>query len=83
LGTIPGILQRLASAKIGKTILPVSEIKTIHDQRNAATGADIAQSLSWLGQSRLTMRDDLHEVGEIIAEAKRHSKSESEKFNAI
>jgi replicative DNA helicase len=68
---IPGILQRLASAKIGKTILPVSEIKTIHDQRNAATGADITQALSWLMQSRLTMRDDLHEVGEIIAEANR------------
>ena len=68
---IPGILQRLASAKIGKTILPVSEIKTIHDQRNAATGADITQALSWLAQSRLTMRDDLHEVGEIIAEANR------------
>ena len=68
---IPGILQRLASAKIGKTIIHDSEIKTLHDQRNAATSADITQALSWLMQSRLTMRDDLHEVGEIIAEANR------------
>lgn len=65
------ILQRLTAAKIGKPIIPLSEIGTIHDQRNAATGADITQAFSWLMQSRLTIRDDLHEVGEIIAEANR------------
>ena len=65
------ILQRLAAAKIGKPILPLSEIGTIHDQRSAATGADITQAFSWLMQSRLTIRDDLHEVGGIIAEANR------------
>jgi replicative DNA helicase len=65
------ILQRLAAALIGRPILPVSEIQTIHDQRNAATGGDITKAFSWLMQSRLTIRDDLHEVGEIIAEANR------------
>jgi replicative DNA helicase len=65
------VLQRLANAKIGKPILPLSEIGTIHDQRRAANGADITQAFSWLAKSRLTIRDDLHEVGEIIAEANR------------
>jgi len=65
------IIQRLAAALIGRSILPVSEIQTIHDQRNAATGGDITKAFSWLMQSRLTIRDDLHEVGEIIAEANR------------
>ena len=65
------ILQRLAAALIGKPILPLCEIGTIHDQRNAATGGDITKAFSWLMQSRLTIRDDIHEVGEIIAEANR------------
>jgi len=65
------ILQRLAAARIGKPILPLSDIETTQDQRNAATEADITSAFSWLAKSRLTIRDDLHEVGEIIAEANR------------
>ena len=65
------ILQRLAAARIGKPILPMSEVETINDKRNAATGADINKALSWLLQSRLTIRDDVHEVAEIVAEAHR------------
>jgi replicative DNA helicase len=65
------ILQRLAAATIGKPIVPVSEIQTVHDKRNAATAADMTKAFSWLMQSKLTIRDDLHEVGEIIAEANR------------
>ena len=65
------ILQRLAAAKIGKPILPLSEIKNHRDQRHIPTEGDITQAFSWLVKSRLTIRDDLHEVGEIIAEANR------------
>jgi replicative DNA helicase len=65
------ILQRLAAARIGKPILPLSDIETTQDQRNAATEADITSAFSWLAKSRLTIRDDLHDVGEIIAEANR------------
>lgn len=65
------VLQRLAAAKIGKPIIPLSEIGPIDNQRNLATGADITKAFSWLVKSRLTIRDDLQEVGEIIAEANR------------
>lgn len=65
------ILQRLAAAKIGKPILSLSEIKNNRDRRHIATEGDITQAFSWLAKSRLTIRDDLHEVGEIIAEANR------------
>jgi len=65
------ILRRLAAAKIGKPIRPLSEIATINDQRNSATGDQINQALTWLMKSKLTIRDDLHEIGEIIAEANR------------
>lgn len=63
------ILRRLAAAKIGKPIRPLSEITTISDQRNSATGDQINQAFTWLMKSKLTVRDDLHEIGEIIAEA--------------
>lgn len=65
------VLQRLAAAKIGKPILPMDDIKTQNGQRLAANGMEITQAFSWLMKSKLTLRDDLHEVGEIIAEANR------------
>jgi replicative DNA helicase len=71
------ILQRLAAAKIGKPILPLSEIKNHRNQRHIPTEGEITQAFSWLVKSRLTIRDDLHEVGEIIAEANRLAASGS------
>jgi replicative DNA helicase len=64
-------LHRLASARLGKPILTLEEAQQFHDPRNAASGAEIADAVGWLAGSRLTVRDDLHEVGEIIAEANR------------
>jgi replicative DNA helicase len=65
------VIQRLAASKIGKPIRPTTEIKNQRDSRSSATGDEIASVLTWLMKSKLTIRDDLHEIGEIIAEAHR------------
>jgi len=65
------ILQRMASNLIGKTIVPLREIASVSDWRSVASTKDITNSIAQLMQMKLTIRDDLSDVGEIIAEAQR------------
>ena len=65
------ILQRMACNLIGKTIIPMRELSTVTDWRSVATAKDVSSAISQLMKMKLTIRDDLSEVGEIIAEAQR------------
>jgi replicative DNA helicase len=65
------ILQRMASNLVGKTILPMREMAGVTEWRGVASAKDISSAIIQLMQMKLTIRDDLSEVGEIIAEASR------------
>ena len=65
------ILQRMACNLIGKTIVPMREINAVSDWKTVASAKDISNAIGQLMQMNLTIRDDMSEVGEIIAEAQR------------
>jgi replicative DNA helicase len=65
------ILQRMACNLIGKTIVPMREISAVSDWKTVATAKDISNAIGQLMTMNLTIRDDMSEVGEIIAEAQR------------
>jgi replicative DNA helicase len=65
------ILQRMACNLIGKTIVPMREISAVSDWKTVASAKDISNAIGQLMKMNLTIRDDLSEVGEIIAEANR------------
>jgi replicative DNA helicase len=65
------ILQRMACNLIGKTIVPMREISAVSDWKTVASAKDISSAIGQLMKMKLTIRDDLSEVGEIIAEAQR------------
>jgi replicative DNA helicase len=65
------ILQRIASNLLGKTILPLREMEGVTEWRGVASAKDISSAITQLMQMKLTIRDDLSEVGEIAAEASR------------
>ena len=65
------ILQRMASNLIGKQIIPMREANVVNDWRNVANAKEISSAIEQLMKMKLTLRDDLSDVGEIIAEAQR------------
>ena len=65
------ILQRIASNLLGKTILPLREMEGVTEWRGVASAKDISSAIVQLMGMNLTIRDDLSEVGEIVAEASR------------
>jgi replicative DNA helicase len=65
------ILQRMACNLIGKTIVPMREINAVSDWKTVANAKDITNAIGQLMTMNLTIRDDMSEVGEIIAEANR------------
>ena len=65
------ILQRIASNLLGKSILPLREMEGVTEWRGVASAKDISSAITQLMGMNLTIRDDLSEVGEIVAEASR------------
>lgn len=65
------ILQRMASNLIGKQIVPVGEMQAAAFLTSVAQLRDITTAVTQLMKMPLTIRDDLSEVGEIDAEARR------------
>ena len=65
------ILQRMACNLIGKQIVPVRDLEAVMVWRDVAQATDIASAVNQLMKMPLTIRDDLSDVAEIDAEARR------------
>ena len=67
------ILQRMAANLVGKEIVSAREMARISNWSNVATNNELAMAIQKLMGMKLTLRDDLSDMSDIVAECMRLS----------